>query len=320
MIGPNALSHALFDLTLPANARARLAPPPEVDGELWWRIGGSTWVQTLQIKSVQVKKPEEEDRSSQARFRADLPGLEVDEDADWVWASDAVKGLAAELVQGIVLELNASVPALPTRTRTVPPNDPQLEWPASGPGLPKALRQRRLEGLAALVKYLDRVAQDDVERPATAASAHDLSGRLIHHLSAIPRPTETRLSLSRGGDDHLVLSWEQTGNPDLLWGVSKLTWGEKSRYVRVIGLPADKADERRRLGAWAHLLAMATAVESATGGLAVPLQLRYTTMAGRPLTATITISPAQWGFDLPRLVQVVGREEVPEGPALLILS
>ena len=320
MIDPDVLSRARFRVTLPANAPARLAPPPEDDGGPWWRIGGATWVRALPKRSVLVQKPDDV-RSILVRFRSDGPGLEMDEDAGWVRNSDAVKGLAAELVEGILRQFDASVPALPTIAQPLPPTEPQLDWPDGAPGLPEARRWHRLAGSVALAEYLDRVARDEGgDRPAAAAPTKDVANRLVHHLSAIPRPAEARMSLSWEGDGGPVLSWDQTGNPELLWRARALSWGQRSCNVVVTRLPPEEADGQRRLGVWAHLLAMATAVESATGGVGVPLRLRYRTVGDRPVTATFTISPAQWGFELPRLVQVAGQGQVPGGLRLRITS
>lgn len=311
MIDADALAAARFDVTLAADAAARLTPPPEMDDEIWWQIGDATWLRALPHRSVQIREPGE-GQSTTVRFRRDGPGLEADRDADPVWAADAVKGLAAELVEGLLRQLDASVPALPSRAPPLPPAEPQLDWPGGAPGRPEARRRRRLAASAALSDYLGRVGQGEAGTVPAGASARDLSERLIRHLSAIPRPAETRLSLSSEAGGGPVLSWTQPGNPELLWGAAEVCWNGMSRSVGVARLPPGQADEKCRLGAWAHLLAMATAVEAATGGVAVPLRLHFGTEGDRPVTATFTILPSHWGFDLPRLVQAAGQGRVPE--------
>jgi len=312
MIDPDTISQALFDVTLLANAQVRLSSPPKLAGLSWWRIGSAAWVQALPATSVEVRHPDE-DRKSEVRFRADRPGLEGDEDADWVWASDAVMGLAAKLVDGILLQLDASVPALPTRAQSVLPTDLELDWLGAGAGKAALRRLRRQADSAALAAYLDRVAFDDAgDHPSTAETVNVLSRRLVRELSAIPRPADSRVSLARADEKGFSLSWEQTGSPELLWGASQLTWSKASRFVVVSRLPPDVIDQRRRLGAWVHLLAMATAVESATGGLAVPLHLKFRTSGSRLVSTAFTMVPKQWGFDLPRLVQDAREGKVPE--------
>lgn len=307
------LSLALFDVTLPANAPARLALPSDEEPDAWWRVGDATWLRALPLRSIQVQKPDEI-RFTYARFKKDGSGLEVGENADWVRESDAVKGLAAELVEGLVRQLDASVPALPTRARPLPLSEPQLDWPATGTAPPEALRRRRLAGLTALGDYFDLVAPPVKEDSSAIEPNGKLpSGHMLRHLSAIPRPAEARVSLSKDGGDAHVLSWEQSGNPELLWGAAELSWDEKSRSLSVVRLPHEEAERKFRLGSWAHLLAMATAIEAATGGLNLPLRLRYRTGGGRPVTTTFTVAPGQWGFILAELVQGVSLGKVPEG-------
>lgn len=320
MIAGDNLGQALFDVTFEANAAARLAPPPAADARSWWRLGSATWVRALPVQSVQVQKPDET-RFTQVRFRANGPGLEADENADWGWAADAVKGLAAELVLGLLRQLDASVPALPARARPLPPDEPQLDWPGDGPGDPEARRRRRIAGSVALADYLGRVAVQTAEGDGPdPGPASGLAGRLIRHLSAIPRPAETRLSLSWNADEDPILSWDQRGNPELLWGASVLSYSDLIRKAVVETLPPEEAEERCRLGAWGHLLAMASGVEAATGGLSVPLRLRYRTVGDRPAIAFFTIAPGQWGFDLARMVLAAGQRQVPDGLYFQILG
>lgn len=314
MIDGQDLGRALFDVTLEPNAAARLAPPPESGLGNWWKLGGATWIRVLPKQSVQVQKPDEA-QLVEVRFRADGPGLEADENADWVWAEDAVKGLAAELILGILRQLDAAVPALPARARSLSPEDPQLDWPRSGVSHPEDRRRRRLARSVSLADYLGRIDQTAGEvAAADPEQSYDLADRLIRHLSAIPRPAEARIFLSwNAPEDDPVLSWEQKGDPELLWGASELSYDELSRNVAAARLPPEEAGIRCRLGACGHLFAMGSAVEAATGGLAVPIRLRYRTVGARPVTATLTVAPSQWGFDIPRMVQAVGQGQIPDG-------
>lgn len=312
MIEADALSQALFDITLPANGAARLAPPTKTGDQNWWRVGAATWVRALPKRSVRVQKPDET-TSIKAHFRTTSPGIKFDKDREWARASDAVKGLAADLVEGILRQLDSSVPALPTRARFLPPSESQLDWPVVERGNPEARQRQRLAGSAALSNYFDNVACASFEKNVSSdAPASDLSERFIRHLSAIPRPAEVRLSLARNADHDPVLSWEQTGNPELLWGAAEISWNDRSDAVVVVQLRSEEAEGKIRLGVWAHLLAMATAVEAATGAVAVPLRMRYRTVGDRAVSADFAISPTQWGFDLPRLVQAAMQGQVPE--------
>jgi hypothetical protein len=56
---------------------------------------------------------------------------------------------------------------------------------------------------------------------------------------------------------------------------------------------------------------MATAVEAATGGSAIPLLLLYRTTFDHILEATLTIKPEQWGFDLPQSVDQIMQGQIP---------
>lgn len=313
MTGSDPFARAVLEVILPANAPARLAPPPKDDPDRWWRIGGATWVRALSKQSVQVRTPDKT-RVTEARFRTGCPGLVLDEDADWVRASNAVKGLAKELVEGIRYRLDASVPALPALARPIRPVELHLHWPGGGGGTPEMRRAHRLAGSTALTDYLEQAAHEEAgESQPDLVSPQHLASRLVRQLSVIPRPAETRLSLSLNANGEPILSWEQQGNPDLLWAASEVLWQKMSCKVFTAQLSIEQADTRRRLGAGAHLLAMATAVEATTGGVGVPLHLRYHTAADRPVTAAITILPGQWGFDLPVQVQGVTQGVEPAG-------
>jgi hypothetical protein len=307
MIGFNALSQAAFDIRLPPDAAVRLAPPSDADGETWWQIGEETWLRALPRKSVMLDNPDET-RVAQASFRSDYPRLAVDEDADWINAPDALNALADDLVAGLKRRLAASVPVLPTRAPVHPPSELHLDWPARGPGDPVVRRQRRLAELAALTGYAGRMAETDRK---SDPSVEDLRARLLRHVSAVPRPAEARLRLAPEGHGGLALTWDQAGNPDLLWGAAAISWHDPSRAVRYTPLSPGDAGEKRRLGASAQLLAMATAVEAATGGCAVPLRLGFRTAFDRTLTATLRISPEQWGFDLATMVHRLKHAHVP---------
>lgn len=309
MIDDDSLAGIGFDATLPADAPARLALPPDAEGETWWQIGSATWLRALPVKSVLIHKPDQSG-SAQARFRSDYPGIAVDEDADWVSGSEALQGLADDLVAGLKRQLAASVPALPTRAAVPPPSELQLEWPDAGASDPVIRRHRRLAGLAALTRYTER-AEAELEMDPDP-SGENLSTRLLRHLSAIPRPADTRVQLAVQDPGGLLLTWDQTGNPDLLWGTSVVMWDGPSRAVQFSPRLPSETDEKRRLGACAHLLAMATAVEAATGGSAVPLRLGFRTVFGQILTATLTVHPDQWGFDLAHMVQNVRQGQMPE--------
>jgi hypothetical protein len=312
MTGYDDLRRAMFAVTLPANAPARLAPPSEAGTGTWWQVGEATWVRALPRKSVQVQKLDDTS-VAEVCLRADRPGLATDHEQDWVWAEDATKALAAVLLVGIMGHLDASVPALPARAKPTPPDDPQLGWPGGGSGLPDARRRHRLAGSKALSDYLGRVE-------SWAGSGCDpdphpyggLAGRLIRHLSAIPRPADMALSLEWDGTNPPVLSWHQKGNPDLLWGASELSFGDLSGLVGTARLSPEDAIERCRLGAWGHLLAMATAVEAATGGLRVPLQLWFCTEGDQPVTAGVTVDSSLWGFEIVRLVRSAAEGYIPE--------
>jgi hypothetical protein len=317
MIRSFDLEKAKFDVALPANAPARLAPPPATDAGTWWQVGGATWVQALPRRSVQVKKPEE-NLFAQIRFLADEPGLASDLSEGWVWAVEETKALASDMVLGIRRQLDASVPALPFRANSLPPPDPQLAWPDGVPGRTGVHWRRRLEESAALASYLGQVEGDASERrDREPARVSGVAGRLIRHVSAIPRTAETRISLSWKSGDNPILSWDQRGNPELLWGVCELTFSELSRKVVTTRLPPEQADRQRRLGSCRHLFAMASAVEAATGGLSVPLQLRYRTACDRSVTANFTIAPGHWGFELPQMVLGARQGQMPEGVSFL---
>lgn len=317
MIDEESLAGIGFDATLPADAPARLALPPDAEGQTWWQIGSATWLRALPVKSVLIHKPDQ-NQSAQARFRSDYPGIAVDVDADWVSGSEALQWLADDLVAGLKRQIAASVPALPTRAAVPPPSELQLEWPDAGAGDPVIRRHRRLAGLAALTKYTER-AEAELETDPDP-SGENLSARLLRHLSAIPRPADTRVQLAVQDAGGLVLMWDQIGNPDLLWGTSAVSWHGPSRAVQFSPLSPGDAEVERQFGACAHLLAMATAVEAATGGSAVPLSIRYRTVFGRTLAATLTVSPEQWGFDLARVVHRLSKGHLPEDFRLSIIS
>lgn len=297
-----------FDVTLPPNASARLALPPDAEGETWWQIGSATWVRAVAGKATLIEGIDKT-QVTQVRFRTDRPGLVVDDDPGWVNETDALKGLAAEVVDGLARQLKASVPTLPLRAPPLPLSELQLDWPVGSVHHAAARRWRRMAGSAALTRYTQGAAEDAGQ---AAGSGANLSARLLHHLSAIPRPAEARVHLVSEPDTGLVLSWEQIGNPDLLWGAEAISWSKLTRVVLCAPLSPEKAVEERRLGALAHLLAMATAVEAATGGCAVPLQLCFCTMGASKMAATLTISPSDWGFELPRMVRMVGHGQVPD--------
>jgi len=310
MIDEESLAGIGFDATLPADAPARLALPPDAEGQTWWQIGSTTWLRALPVKSVLIHKPDQS-QSAQASFRSDYPGIAVDEDAEWVSGSEALQGLADDLVAGLKRQLAASVPALPTRAAVPLPSELQLDWPDAVAGDPVIRRHRRLAGLEALTSYTER-ADAELEKDADPGS-EDLSARLLRHLSAIPRPAYAKLQLAVQENGGLALTWDQAGNPDLLWGTSVILWAAPSRTVQFSPLLPSEADEKRRLGACAHLLAMATAVEAATGGCAVPLRLGFRTVFERSLTATLTMHPDQWGFVLARVVHRLPKGHLPEG-------
>jgi hypothetical protein len=310
MTGYEDLRRAMFAVTLPANAPARLAPPREANTGTWWQVGEATWVRALPKKSVQVEKPDGT-IVAEVCFRGDGPGIATDHEQDWVWAQDATKALAAELLVGIMAHLDSSVPALPARAKPTPADEPQLDWPGGALGLPDARRSQRLAGSKALSDYLGRVdTWTGNERDPDPDGG--LAGRLIRHLSAIPRPADMALSLQWDGANAPLLSWHQKGNPDLLWGASELSFGELSGPVGTARLAPGDAIERRRLGAWGHLLAMATAVEAATGGLSVPLQFRFCTEGDQPVTAGVTVDSSLWGFEIVRLVRSAVEGYIPE--------
>lgn len=309
MIDEESLAGIGFDATLPADTPARLALPPDAEGQTWWQIGSTTWLRALPANSVLVHKPDQSE-SAQAKFRSDYPGIAVDVDADWVSGSMALQGLADDLVAGLKRQLAASVPALPARAAVPPPSEVQLDWPDGAPGDPMIRRHRRLAGLDALTSYLERADTELEEDPDLLGE--NLSTRLLRHLSAIPRPTDTRVQLAAQEHGGLVLSWDQVGNPDLLWGTSAVSWHGPSRAVQFSPLPPGDAEEERRFGACAHLLAMATAVESATGGCSMPMRLCYRSVFDRTITAMITISSEQWGFNLAIAVHELSKGQLPE--------
>lgn len=309
MIDEESFAGIGFDATLPADAPARLALPPDAEGQTWWQIGSTTWLRALPAKSVLVHKPDQS-RSAQARFRSDYPGITVDEDADWVSGSPALQGLADDLVAGLKRQLAASVPPLPTRSAVLPPSELQLDWPDTGAGDPVISRHRRLAGLEALTSYTER-ADAELEADPDLGDK-DLSARLLRHLSAIPRPAEARVQLAAQDHGALVLSWDQVGNPDLLWGTSALSWHEPSRSVQLSPLSPGDAEEGRKFGACAHLLAMATAVEGATGGCSVPMRLCYRSVFERTITAMLTISSEQWAFYIAVAVHELSKGQLPK--------
>lgn len=312
MTGYDDLRRAIFAVTLPANAPARLAPPSGADTGTWWQLGEATWVCALPKKSVQVQKPDGT-TVAEVCFRAGGPGLATDQCNDWVWAEDATQALAAELLVGIMGHLDASVPALPARAKPRPQNDTQLDWSGGGSGRPDARRRQMLAGSKALSDYLGRVeTRTGNGSDPNPSPDGGLAGRLIRHLSAIPRPADMALSLEWDGADAPVLSWHQKGNTDLLWGASELSFGDLSRVVGTARLSPEDAIKHRRLGAWGHLLAMATAVEAATGGLDFPLQLRFCTEGDLPVMAGVTVDPSLWAFDIARLVRSAEEGHIPE--------
>lgn len=317
MIDEESLVGIGFDATLPADAPARLALPLDAEGQTWWQIGSTTWLRALPAKSVLVHKPDQS-RSAQARFRSDYPGIAVDEDAEWVSSSSALQGLADDLVDGLKRQLAASVPALPARAAVPPPSESQLDWPDAGAGDTVIRRHRRLAGLAALRTYAQRADAEIEKEPDLWGE--NMSTHLLRHLSAIPRPADTRVQLAAQEHGGLVLSWDQAGNPDLLWGTSAVSWHGPSRAVQFSPLSPGDAEVERQFGACAHLLAMATAVEAATGGSVVPLRIRYRTLFNRTLTATLTVSPKQWGFDLAQVVLRLSKGYLPEDFRLSIES
>lgn len=317
MIKEESLAGIGFEATLPADAPARLALPADVEGQSWWQIGSTTWLRALPAKSVLVHKPDQS-RSVEARFRSDYPGITVEEDAEWVSGSLALQELADDLVAGLKRQLAASVPALPTRATFPPPSELQLDWPDAGAGDPVIRRRRRLAGLDALTSYTERADAEHKKDPEPRGE--DLSTCLLRHLSAIPKPADVRVQLAAKDHGALVLSWDQVGNPDFLWGTSALSWHEPSRAVQFSPLSSGDAEEERQFGACAHLLAMATAVEAATGGSAIPLRIRYRTVFDRTLAATLTVSPEQWGFDLAKVVFGLSKGYLPEDFRLSIES
>lgn len=301
---------AIFSVTLPANAPARLKLPPEDDADNWWPVGGTTWVRALSGRSVQVKKPSD-GTIAEVRFRGDGPGLMADQDEDWVWAADATKALAAELLLGILRHLDASVPALPVRAMPNQQNDPHLNWPGGDAGTPEVRQRRRFAGSKALSEYLGLV-EAVISNDADPAPDNGLAARLIRHLSAIPRPAEVSLSLDLGKSDIPVLSWVQEGDPDLLWGANKISFGDLSGGVATVKLSDQDVFEQRRLAAWAHLLSMATAIEAATGGLDVPLELRFSTKGDQTVTAVFYAEPQLWGFEIVQFVRKLAESEIPQ--------
>lgn len=308
MIDEESIPNIGFDETFLANAPVRLALPPSVKGETWWQIKRSTWVRALPGKSIVIQNPGT-GRLTQARFRSDLPGIAIDEDADWVRASDELQVLADELVAGLKWQLAASVPALPTRAAVTPLSDLQLDWPDGVDGDFVTRRRRRLSGMADLTKYTGRAAAEmetDID-----LSGESLSARLLRHLSAIPRPADARVQLVVKEHKGLVLSWEHVGNPDILWGTIGVEWHGLSRTVHFPPPSPGDATEKRRLGVCVQLLAMATAVEAATGGSAIPLVLLYRATFDHTLEAMLTIKPEQWGFDLPQFVDQITQGQVP---------
>lgn len=311
MNGLESLSEAGFDVKLPANAVARLVPPRSADGETWWKVGTATWLRALPRKSVSIQQPEGS-AVAWAGFRADVPGLEVDGDAAWVNDSDALIKLADDLVDGLVSQIRASVPTLPARMPGGRSSELQLDWPTGGPAFPEARRGLRMARSRELAGYIARIDAETAQAATPSTPESIAATQLLDHLSAIPRPTDTRVSLSLHEEGGLVLSWEQKGNPDLLWNAATLSWNAVSRRVEVVPRSAESAEERRRLGAFAQLLAMATAVEAATGGCSVPLRLRFSTVHSQTLLATMTVLPTEWGYDLPRLVRMVAEGDVPD--------
>jgi hypothetical protein len=309
MIDEVSLPKIGFDETLPADAPVRLALPPAVKGETWWQIKSSTWVRALPGKSVVIQNTDKS-RSTKVRFRSDLPGIAVDEDADWVSNTDALQVLAEELTAGLKRQLAASVPALPTRAVVTPLSELQLDWPGGGDGDFVIRRHRRLAGQAGLTKYTGRTAAEMEKDIDLTRESH--SARLLRHLSAIPRPADARVQLVAHQHGSLVLSWEHVGNPDLLWGTFGVEWHGPSWAVRFPPLSPGYAAEKRQLGACTQLLAMATAVEAATGGSAIPLLLLYRTTFDHILEATLTIKPEQWGFDLPQSVAQIMQGQIPD--------
>lgn len=309
MIEEESLAGIEFEAILPADAPARLALPAEAEGQNWWQIGSTTWLRALPAKSVLVHKPDQS-RSVEARFRSDYPGITVEEDAEWVSDSPALQGLADDLVAGLKRQLAASVPALPTRATFPPQSELQLDWPDAGAADPVIRRHRRLAGLDALTSYTERAYAEFEKDPDHRDE--DLTTCLLRHLSAIPKPAEVRVQLAAQDHGALVLSWDQVGNPDLLWGTSAVSWHGPSRTVQFAPLPPGDAEEERRFGACAHLLAMATAVDSATGGCSMPMRLCYRSVFDRTITAMLTISSKQWGFYLAIAVHELSKGQLPE--------
>lgn len=311
MTGLEDLVGAGFDVTLSADAPARLVRPPIGDGETWWKVGDATWLRALPSKSALIQQPKGTAFAS-ASFRADRPGLDVDSDADWVKESDALINLGDALVDGLVGQLQASVPTLPVRMPGRRLSELLLDWDAGSPAIPEARRGLRLAQSKRLAGYVAEVDAETGQAIALSAPEATVAACLLDHLSTIPRPANTRVYLSPDEEGGLVLSWEQKGNPDLLWNAATLSWNAVSRRVEVVRRSADDAQERRRLAAFAQLLAMATAVEAATGGSSFPLSLHFSTVSDRTLKAMLTISPAQWGFDLPQLVHRITQGQNPD--------
>lgn len=307
MIRSSDLETFTLRAILEPNAPVLLTPPTDAATESWWQIDDGTWVRALPLPELRIQGAED-DMVATVRVRSDGLGLEADSEADWVWTADETMGLSARLLEGLLDQLNRSMPQLPARAAAKPIVEPLLTWQRASDGLShEARRKMRLlqsQNLLTHSKAVAALAEGD--EVGSSPSGH--AARLLHHFRAIPRVSKTRLSLAPSEiDGGLVLEWRQEGDPDVLWGARFLTVTGRIFRIKVETRAQDEAQRHRILGAQGQLFAMATAFEAATGGAEVPILFRFLCADNPQFEATLTLGPTDWGFELPSMIHILGR-------------
>jgi hypothetical protein len=316
MISFDLLTETQFELELPANAPARIEQPVLREYENWWKIGTSTWIEALPQKSMRAVHQDSGDLA-EIRFCADKPSLEILTGGDWAIGSDAWQGLAAQLLGGVVDRVDASVPSIPVRRSRLRGSEKTLAWPSSGDPTVASRRQIRTARSKSLETYFEVSGNPevDVEDGDQTAQASRLRRALQQYLSTPPRPAAMRLSLTATPGAMPELACAHGGRPTLLWGADRAMWNPDRGLITTRTRDIEAANLRRNLGASAQLLALATAVEAATGGIECSMRFVYTVQVTKAQrwVAELTVLPDQWGYDMAQWVRMVLDGICPEG-------
>lgn len=309
MTAEKPLQNALFDVQLSANAPVRLVSPPTKKDETWWKLGDGNWVKSISHRIVLIENPESGE-VVEATFKKKTAGIKLQKNVVWAKSSDEVQELASFLLGELSEAIKRAMSRVPMRARIRKSSENWLQWQNHTSKTFEGRRSCRAAHSLALAKYFSRDAEKiDFGKPEVG---NGLDAQLLRHLSAIPRPSDVHLRLFLNDDGIHELSWKQNGTPELIWGAADISWNNERLGAEVTSRPLEEMENKLRGGAFKHLLAMATAVEAATGGIPVPVRLAYRSDCDQPVSAALTIAPDQWGFLLPSWVKMSEGGHTPE--------